>query len=236
MKKNNYDEYINKKYNRLTVNSYEIIKGRVYFNCTCECGNNKKSLYSNVVTGKTKSCGCLFIEKVKQSNTKRNSYNLSGEYGIGYTFKNEEFYFDLEDYDKIKDYCWSTRHGYLRARNPLTNKDIIMHRLIMDVLDDKNVVVDHIKHNKLDNRKSQLRICTNTENSRNKEKVSCNTSGYTGITYNKKRNCWNSQITVNKKSIHLGTFYNLDDAILARRNAENKYFGEFSYHSSMNNN
>ena len=36
---------------------------------------------------------------------KYNTYDLSGEYGIGYTSKGEEFYFDLDDYDKIKDYC-----------------------------------------------------------------------------------------------------------------------------------
>ena len=52
---------------------------------------------------------------------KYNTYDLTGEYGIGYTSKDEEFYFDLEDYDKIKDYCWRiTMQGYVRAYSPKT--------------------------------------------------------------------------------------------------------------------
>ena len=43
----------------------------------------------------------------------QNVYDLSGEYGIGYTLKGEEFYFDLEDYDKIKDYCWHINKKYV---------------------------------------------------------------------------------------------------------------------------
>ena len=42
------------------------------------------------------------VKKIKKYNT----YDLSGEYGIGYTTKGEKFLFDLEDYEKIKDYCW----------------------------------------------------------------------------------------------------------------------------------
>ena len=45
-------------------------------------------------------------------NKKYNKYDLSGEYGIGWTSNtNQEFYFDLEDYDKIKDYCWIYNKG-----------------------------------------------------------------------------------------------------------------------------
>lgn len=164
---------------------------------------------------------------------KKNKYDLSGNYGIGWTFKDEEFYFDLEDYDKIKNYCWSTRHGYLRARNPKTNKDIIMHRLIMNITDPK-LMVDHIKHNKLDNRKQFLRVCTNKENSRNKELVKWNTSGVIGVSYNEKTKLWRSHIMVDRKTINLGTFDNIDDAIDARQKAEDLYFGEYSYRASMN--
>ena len=45
-----------------------------------------------------------------------NNYDLSGEYGIGYLFNGEEFYFGLEDYDKIKNYCWyKDSGGYIRT-------------------------------------------------------------------------------------------------------------------------
>ena len=68
--------------------------------------------------GHTKSCGCLNNEKrslLGKNSKKYNKYNLNGEYGIGWTSNtNEEFYFDLEDYDKIKDYCWFLdNRGYI---------------------------------------------------------------------------------------------------------------------------
>ena len=101
------------------------------------------------------------ISKAKKHNT----YDLSGEYGVGYTQKGYEFYFDLEDYDLIKDYCWRVgTHGYIECHR---NKSVVsMHRLILNVTDRK-LQVDHIYHHKNDNRKSQLRIVTNRQNSRN---------------------------------------------------------------------
>ena len=88
--------------------------------CHCCCGNNVTVLGSNLTNGYTLSCGCLSKEnsfKQGKSAKKYNIYDLSGEYGIGYTLKGEEFYFDLEDYDKIKDYCWyRTTYDYFQMR------------------------------------------------------------------------------------------------------------------------
>ena len=73
--------------------------------CQCDCGSPLKEIKStSLLMGHTKSCGCLKTEQCKNKH-KTNYYNLSGDYGIGYTSKGEEFIFDLEDYDKIKDYC-----------------------------------------------------------------------------------------------------------------------------------
>ena len=60
-----------------------------------------------------------------------------------------------------------------------------------------------------------------------------NTSGVTGVSFNKKRNKWVSTICINKKRIQLGGFDNFEDAILARKQAEEKYFGEYSYDNSQ---
>ena len=46
------------------------------------------------------------INRCKELFSKTNKYDLSGEYGIGYDSNGQKFYFDLEDYDKIKNYCW----------------------------------------------------------------------------------------------------------------------------------
>ena len=153
-----------------------------------------------------------------------NKYNLENEFGIGYTLKGQEFYFDLEDYDKIKDYCWHINDsGYLTS----TKKTIRIHRLVMNC--NKNEEIDHVNHNLLDNRKYNLRIVTSSQNKINRKKVSYNTSGHKGVSWDKDRNKWAVYIGLNNKLIHLGRFNNIDDAIKIRKEAEKKYFGEYNY-------
>lgn len=96
---------------------------------------------------------------------KYNRYDLSGEYGIGWTNKDEEFYFDLEDYDKIKDYCWYFDNRYLKARDikgSYSGKRVRMHRLVTNCPDD--LEPNHKNRNTLDNRKENLEIVTHQEN------------------------------------------------------------------------
>ena len=166
-------------------------------------------------------------------NRKYNTYDLSGEYGIGYTSKGEEFYFDLEDYDLIKDYCWYINNdGYVQTN--INRKQISMHRLIMNAPQD--FVVDHKngKETRNDNRKYNLRTCTQHENTMNCAVPSNNTSGIKGVTWDAFYNKWNAYITVNYKKINLGYFIKLEDAVKVRKEAEEKYFGEFNYKNLKN--
>lgn len=198
--------------------------------CECSCENHTRieAVGSNIRDGSTKSCGCLKAEKIIESCKKYNQYDLSGEYGICYASNtNNESYFDLEDYDLIKNYCWyecgST--GYMQTRTP-NNEWIYMHRLITK---NKYKIVDHINRNKLDNRKVNLRDATKRINILNREGViSTNTSGYTGVYFNDQRQKWESQICINNKTKHLGSYKNKDDAIIVRLKAEKKYYGEFA--------
>src|SRR5574344_527323 len=98
----------NQRFGRLLVLSkYDVVgKGETRWLCQCDCGNKCVVSRGGLKGGKTQSCGCLQKERASEIKRKYNTYDLSGEYGIGYTSKGEEFYFDLEDYDKIKDYCW----------------------------------------------------------------------------------------------------------------------------------
>ena len=188
--------------------------------CKCDCGNEVIVMGQNLKKNLTKSCGCI--------QKRYNTYDLSGEYGIGYTSKGEEFYFDLEDYDKIKTYCWYlSNNKYLAAGN----KNLLFHRLIMNC--ESNMVVDHINHNKMDNRKSNLRVCKQNNNSANCKVSKNNTSGVTGVCWNNKRNKWEAKIMVNRKTINLGRYNNFEEAVVARKQAEEKYFGEYSYDNSQ---
>ena len=99
---------------------------------------------------------------------------------------------------------------------------------------DFHVRIDHKNHDKMNNRKSNLRRANNSENAMNSELSSANTSGVTGVYHDKKRNKWIASIMFNYKNIHLGRFDKFEDAVKARKDAEEKYFGEWSYDNSMN--
>ena len=75
---------------------------------------------------------------VSESKKIYNKYNIGGEFGIGYTSKGEEFYFDLDDYDKIKDYCWYLNENKYLVTNS-NNTIIRMTRLLMNILNNENI-------------------------------------------------------------------------------------------------
>ncbi len=132
---------------------------------------------------------------------------------------------DLEDVNKVKDRKWYLdTHGYIESGTG--GKRVRLHRFIMGVTD-KNIHIDHINHDVKDNRKQNLRLCTNQENSRNKSIARSNT-GYIGVSYVKRDNVYQASIKVNYKKINLGQSKNMLDALKARLEAEKKYFGEFA--------
>lgn len=195
--------------------------------CKCDCGNETIVLGRYLMRG-TQSCGCLTKESVSKRNRKHNTFDLNGKYGVGYTTKGEEFWFDLEDYNKIKNYCWHiTDKGYVSTH--AGKKQLFLHKLVMNT----NNTVDHIKHNTFDNRKSNLRIATKQQNAQNASLSKNNTSGVTGVTWHKRDKVWQARITLNYKKIHLGYFESFDDAVRARKEAEEKYYGKYSYDNSM---
>ena len=211
---------------------------RVRWLCQCDCGKITHPTAESLRNGHTKSCGCLGLERATEAKKKTNRYDLSGEYGIGWTSNtNKEFYFDLEDYDKIKNYCWrENQYGYIIAPIEKSTNVIAMHRLVLNVKQNENVDVDHIKGYRTanDNRKNNLRICTHAENMRNQKLRTNNKSGVTGVHWDKRRNRWIATIKLNYKQKFLGSYINFDDAVKARREAEDKYFGEYSQTNSQN--
>ena len=83
--------------------------------------------------------------------------------------------------------------------------------------------IDHINHERSDNRLCNLRSVTNAENCRNQSNASNNTSGVSGVSWHKAASKWQAQIMGNGKAIHLGLFNNMADAITARSNAKVEY-------------
>lgn len=67
----------------------------------------------------------------------------------------------------------------------------------------------------------------------NRKVSSNNTSGTTGVAFDKRKNKWIAYIGYNKNHKNLGTFVNKEDAIMARKIAEELYFKEYSYDNSI---
>ena len=207
-------------------------KRKAQWLCECNCKEHNQIIAEgvNIRRGNTLSCGCWQIEMAIQSNKKYNKYDLSGEYGIGWTSNtNREFYFDLEDYDKIKDYCWfecvvgSSRNFHtLQTTTPNNRKcHISMHQ----ILGFNNY--DHIDRDEFNNRKSNLRPCTKSQNQMNRSLAMHNTSGVTGVSPTKD-GYWEASLVIKGERKFRKIFKNKNDAICARLNAEVKYFGEFA--------
>ena len=162
---------------------------------------------------------------VFQAKTDLNKYTIKDDCVLGYCFNtNIEFIFDIDDYEKVSKHRWKENsnkyHPYICAK--INGKWIYVHRLIMDAK--QGEYVDHIDRNVLNNKKSNLRIVTNQQNSFNAKTTSINKSGYKGVYWSVRDKYWYSQIRIGK-TIHLGSFHTIEDAIKARLKAELKYFG-----------
>lgn len=103
----------------------------------------------------------------------------------------------------------------------------------MNVTDPK-IQINHIYHNRTDNRKSQLRIVTSSQNQMNREKNKNNTSGVTGVYWHSKHKKWESIIGIDGKNKYLGLFDDYNQAVITRKLAEEQYFEDYKYKSSFN--
>lgn len=118
---------------------------------------------------------------------------------------------DDEDFETLSGYKWYRHVGGYAARGSTAFGSALMHREIMKAK--KGQIVDHINRNKLDNRKSNLRICTTKENVFNTAKRNVVlTSKYKGVHFDKDRNKYIANISIDNKSTYLGGYEKEEDA------------------------
>lgn len=113
-----------------------------------------------------------------------------------------------------------------------TNGTLLLHRLVMNAPDGMDV--DHKNHNGLDNRRSNLRVCTRAQNLANTRPGRNNTSGYKGVSWSKQHRKWAAYIKINYKRRHLGLFMEKRDAATAYNTAAYEAWGEFAYLNDVN--
>lgn len=232
-------DLVGRKFGRLTVVARAPDRKtksgtRTMWFCDCDCNTKNVLVYgTNLTRGLTQSCGCLRKENSHIINKQENTFEIKDEYVIGYDKSGNKFYIEIDDLEKIKKYYWRMEsNGGFIAYIPFSNgKQIKMHRYIMDCYDEH--VVDHINHDRFDNRRSNLRIVEIINNTQNQPIKSNNTSGCPGVCWNKRKQKWMSRITVNKNKVFLGYYDDIKDAIKVRKEAEEKYFKQYSYDNSM---
>ncbi len=135
---------------------------------------------------------------------------------------------DYEELTKHKWYAAENHYGGFRAVREAANRTIYMHREILDIGYGDKLQVDHINHNTLDNRRVNLRLCNNRDNSRNRKSQKNSSSKYKGVTWCKRTRKWATQIKLREGNRFLGYFNSEIKAALAYDAKAKELFGEFS--------
>jgi len=144
---------------------------------------------------------------------------------------------DADMYDFLMQWPWhaqwcKSNQSFYAARNGPTidgkRTRIMMHRVVLRLSSDDKRDGDHKFGKTLDNRRSELRILTRSQNCQNGKHRTNNTSGYKGVSWSKSHGKWTAFIQVDGKTKTLGSFDTAQDAHAARLEAEKKYYGEFA--------
>lgn len=144
---------------------------------------------------------------------------------------------DDEDYLKLNQWSWHVSNSGRKGSQKLyavrmiktsegKQRPLTLHRFLMGIQDDKSLQVDHINGDTLDNRKENLRVCTGSENARNRKSAKGSSSRYLGVTKISKP--FLARIRVDGKLRHLGGFATEVEAAKAYDLAAKKYFGEYA--------
>jgi hypothetical protein len=184
--------------------------------------------------------GCQLCGEINRSNSMRNTYRnrkedfSNVEVPVGAKLiplsKGKYALIDEEDFDLINRFSWSTNvasHTCYAYAHIGKEGRWSMPRLLLGIEDSK-VLVDHIDHNGLNNRRSNLRVCTHAENGRNKKKSINRSSEYKGVSRAVIHKKWTAAIKFNDKTKHIGCFELEIDAAKAYDAKAVELFGEFA--------
>lgn len=177
-----------------------------------------------------------FKDSIPRTNQDLNDYVIKDDIAIFNTYgqnniKNGEFIIDREDVEKIKYKKWRLSASHVVTGQSALKKQRDVAHVIMGVSKEdcqNGLVVDHINGDPLDNRKKNLRVCTQSDNIKNKSFFSKNTSGFIGVSYDKKRNSFDSEIHNESIRCHLGRIKDFKLAVYKRFIAEILVFKQYA--------
>ena len=224
--------------------------GNVHWICRCQCGNQSSVTGYQLKSGGTQSCGCIVSEMTakrnKECSCKYNhpekykdniivDSNMNNVLKIYNQERTEFFLIDEQDYDLIKKWYWHKEHkkGYWISNEKIDNVKngkkwtVRLHQLIAKAkfgeFDTRKLVPDHLSRDTNDNRRCNLVLKTYMDNSHNRGLSKANTSGKTGVYLDKESGKYVANITVNYNTKFLGYYTNFEEAVEARKKAEEQY-------------
>lgn len=140
---------------------------------------------------------------------------------------------DAADYERVSQYCWRLheRGGNFYARRAIRvasrkYRYQTLHRFLLD--DPSECFIDHINHDGLDNRRSNLRLATPSQNMYNRRPNRDTSSEYKGVSYAADRGLWRAEIRANGARLNLGQYEAPEDAARAYDSAARRLHGAFA--------
>lgn len=221
---------MNKQYGYWTVLSIGVpyANGSARYNCQCKCGLQKLVGKRNLVDGNSTKCRLCAAAGKRNRIPKPNDYKVLGAVTKIFV-KDRVCLVDSEDYDIVKKYHWGvTLAGYIKTY--YQGQLILIHQLI---LPNVKVHTDHINRIRSDNRKSNLRPASFSENMSNTGPKSTTSTGLKGVSWHKTSGYFQAKITKDYKQHWLGYY---DDPILAAEAydaAAIRLHGEFAMTNKM---
>ena len=145
---------------------------------------------------------------------------------------------DNADYDLVSQHTWSAVQGqntwYAHTNIRVNGKHtiLVMHRLILGLEPSDKKHTDHVDHNGLNNQRTNIRVCSRSQNAANSQKHKDGRCKYKGVCYNrgmKRVKRWWARIVVDYKTVSLGYFKTAEQAAMAYDLAAMERFGEYAY-------
>lgn len=142
---------------------------------------------------------------------------------------------DDEDFEIVSKMRWHAKkcgnHHYAAASPTYRGPSIYLHRLVMKA--PKNLLVDHVNSNTLDDRKSNLRLCAKHQNLANRGLQKNNTVGFKGVCFHGKSKTWNARVKFRGKSISVGYHKTPEEAARHYNLKVKELFGEFAFFNKV---
>jgi hypothetical protein len=154
---------------------------------------------------------------------------IAGELGCSFVMLGHGRFtlIDTQDFERVNRTAWHLHSNGYAGGSPIGKKRALLHRFILQLKPGQQA--DHANGNRLDNRRCNLRISTQSQNLANKEKyLKTGTSKFKGVSYDKVNNKWTAASQLDGKHKHLGRFYTQTEAAIAYDNFARKTWGEFA--------